>query len=132
MNLHLSYEPFFIVDGGPISTITPAILLLDLLYLNFCITLAMALLALVLLTALLLKNDDLFSPSMAYDSCFDRGIAADLCVFTAADDKGLNINFRTLLPLDAWHSKRLATFDRELFTAGLYYCVTHFYLSPAA
>src|SRR6187549_568884 len=64
---------------------------LELFYLNFCVTLAVALGAFVLFTAFLFEDDDLVGLAVAHDSGLDRGVAADLCVFAFANEKGSDI-----------------------------------------
>jgi len=82
------------------------------LYLNFSISLAVALLALVLFTALFLKHYYLFAPAVADDGCLD-GRAADLI----AGNERLDIDLIALFALDRRHADRLTLGHGKLFSA---------------
>ncbi len=72
----------------------------------------MSLRPLVLLTALLLEDDYLLSPAVAYNSRIDSRVTAYLGACVA---------------LNAGNPDRLPIFDSELLTACSYNCVTHLY-----
>ena len=108
---------------------------LNLLYCNFCISLTVALFAVVLFTTFFLENNDLVTFPVADDRRFNGGIAADLRIFARPDDQGFEIDLLARFLVDSGHAKRLAAFDRKLLSACSDNCVTHYCvisLSPKA
>jgi hypothetical protein len=85
---------------------------LNLLYLDFRISLAVALFALVLFAAFLFENNDLFAAAMADYSSLD-GSSADL----VASDQSFDVDLIALFALDRRHPDRLALGHRKLFSA---------------
>ena len=85
----------------------------------------MPLFALVLLAALLLEDNDLFTASVANDLCFNGSVASNFCVLARTNDERLNIDRTTLFALDTRHTERLAVFDRKLLATSFNDCVTH-------
>src|SRR6476620_8729780 len=142
MNLHLSYVPLSsesqISDrkfqiAGQIWNVEFEIrnyFLLDLFYLDLCISLTVTLRTLVLFAALLLKDDDLFAFAVANDGRLYRGVAADLGIASAAQNEGRDVDLASGFAFDGRHPQYLSVFDWELLSACFYNCVTHFLLSP--
>ena len=92
----------------------------------------MTLLALVLFSALFLEHDHLFPTAMANNRCLNGYVAANLGVFSAAENKCRNVDLRAFFALNTRDAECLAVFYRKLLTAGLNNCVTHLLVSLAA
>src|SRR5690606_6804095 len=98
MNLHLSYVPYLKL-GSLESRATREPPCLDPVDLDLGKTLSVTLLPLVLLTALLFKDDYLFGPAVAYDGSFDRTLA-DLGIAALAEDERRDLNLCSLVFAD--------------------------------
>lgn len=98
---------------------------LNLIDLNFSISLAVSLFALVLLAALLFKDDDLFAASVADDSRFDGSAAADPGVFAFTCDERFKLDFLSFGFADSRHAQGLPFRYGKLFSARSYDRVTH-------
>ncbi len=100
---------------------------LNLVYLNFRITLAMTVFAFVLLTAFFLENNDLFAAAVADDRGFDRA-AVKTRLFVVTDEKGFEFDLFAFFFFNCRYAKGVALFNAELLSACSDNCVTHFLL----
>jgi len=97
---------------------------LYLLYLNFGITLSVALFALVLFAAFLFEDDDLFAAAMADNGGLD-GRSTD----TAAGNERFDIDLIAFFAFNRRHADHLTFRHRKLLSARPDNCVTHYVIS---
>lgn len=93
-----------------------------LVYRNFRKTLTVSLFALVLLAALLLKDNDLIAKTVTDDCRFNA-----CCACFAVSEDRIDIDFLACFGVDRRNAERLAALNSKLLTAGFDDRVTHFH-----
>lgn len=96
----------------------------QLVYRDFRKTLSVALFTFVLLTAFLLKDNDLVSFAMFDDGSFKR--SGTDCTF---GKKSVDIDLLSRIRRDLRHAKRHTALDRKLLATCSDNCVTHYSVS---